>query len=182
MFIVTAAAVICLVFVGITRRWRPVVYIAALLVGELAAFLTAAAIVKRHRPAVRHLDHVLPTSAYPSGHEAATCCLYIGLAVLVIGYARGWWRWLFLIPAIAFPVLVAISRLYRGEHHPTDIVGSLVFAALWIPAVSLLIKPSAVPAARARRATGAVRELPRTGRRYAPRTERRWQAARPGSG
>jgi undecaprenyl-diphosphatase len=50
------------------------------------------------RPDVTQLDQHLPTSAYPSGHEAATCCLYIAIAILVIGHARGWWRSLFLIP------------------------------------------------------------------------------------
>ena len=142
--IATAAAVICLVFVGHTRRWRPAVYILTLIIGELAMFLIAAAIVKRPRPTVSHLDHRLPTSAYPSGHMAATCCIYIGLAVLVIGHNRGWWRWLFLIPAVAMPVLVALSRMYRGEHHPTDVLASVIFAGLWIPAVYLLIKPNAV--------------------------------------
>jgi len=92
---------------------------------------------------VSQLDQHLPTSAYPSGHEAATCCLYVALAILVIGHARGWWRWLFLIPAIAMPALVAVSRMYRGEHHPTDILGSLLFAALWLTAVTLLIRPNA---------------------------------------
>ncbi len=147
--IATAAAVICLVFVGVTRRWRPAVYILTLIIGELAMFLIAAAIVKRPRPTVSHLDHRLPTSAYPSGHMAATCCIYIGLAVLVIGHRRGWWRWLFLIPAVAMPALVALSRMYRGEHHPTDILASVIFAALWIPAVYLLIKPNAVAPAPA---------------------------------
>ena len=111
--------------------------------GELAAFLAAAAVVKRPRPAgVSQLDSHLPTSAYPSGHTAATCCIYVAVAILVIGHARGWWRWLFLIPAIAMPILVAISRMYRGEHHPTDILGSLLFAALWLTASSVLIKPN----------------------------------------
>jgi membrane-associated phospholipid phosphatase len=32
--------------------------------------------------------------------------------------------------------------MYRGEHHPTDIVGSLIFAARWITATYLLIKPN----------------------------------------
>ncbi len=132
----------CVVFLAVTRRWRPVVYLATLMFGELAAFLTAAAVVKRPRPDVSHLDQHLPTSAYPSGHEAATCCLYIALAILVIGHARGWWRWLFLIPAVAMPVLVAISRMYRGEHHPTDILGSLLFSALWLTAATVLIRPS----------------------------------------
>ncbi len=132
----------CVLFLAITRRWRPVIYVAALMAGELGAFLAAAAVVKRPRPDVTHLDHRLPTSAYPSGHVAATCCLYIAVAILVIGHARGWWRWLFLIPAIVMPVLVAWSRLYRGEHHPTDVLGSLLFSALWLTATSLLIKPS----------------------------------------
>jgi undecaprenyl-diphosphatase len=131
------------VFVAVTRRWRPAVFVAVLMAGELAAFLTAAAVVKRPRPAgVSQLDHGLPTSAFPSGHEAATCCIYIGLAILVIGHARGWWRWLFLIPAVAMPVLVALSRMYRGEHHPTDIAGSLLFAGLWLTAAVLLIRPN----------------------------------------
>jgi undecaprenyl-diphosphatase len=66
----------------------------------------------------------------------------VALAILVIGHARGWWRWLFLIPAIAMPALVAVSRMYRGEHHPTDVLGSLLFAALWVSAVTLLVKPN----------------------------------------
>ena len=132
--ILIVALTTCVVFLAVTRHWRPVLFIATVMAGELAAFLTAAAVVKRTRPDVPHLDHALPTSAYPSGHEAATCCLYVAVAILVIGHARGWWRWLFLVPAIVMPVLVAISRMYRGEHHPTDILGSLLFSALWLTA------------------------------------------------
>ena len=36
------------------------------------------------------------------------------------------------------------SRLYRGEHHPTDILASLLFAGLWLTATTLLIKPNDV--------------------------------------
>src|SRR6202043_2340242 len=149
----------CVVFLAVTRRWRPVVFVATVMFGELGAFLAAAAVVKRPRPTVTQLDQHLPTSAYPSGHEAATCCLYVAIAILVIGHARGWWRWLFLIPAIAMPILVALSRMYRGEHHPTDILASMLFAGLWLTATTLLIKPNddgrrpprGVPADRPRR-------------------------------
>jgi undecaprenyl-diphosphatase len=41
------------------------------------------------------------------------------------------------------PVAVAISRMYRGEHHPTDILGSLLFSALWLTAATVLIRPNA---------------------------------------
>ena len=141
--ILIVALTTCIVFLAVTRHWRPVLFIAVIMAGELAAFLIAATVVHRTRPDVPRLDHALPTSAYPSGHEAATCCLYVAVAILVIGHARGWWRWLFLIPAIAMPVLVAISRMYRGEHHPTDILGSLLFAALWLTVATVLIRPNA---------------------------------------
>lgn len=132
----------CVVFLAVTRRWRPVIFLAVVMLGELAAFLTIAAVVKRPRPDVPHLDSNLPTSAFPSGHMAATTCLYVGIAILVIGYARGWWRYLFLIPAIVMPVMIAVARMYRGEHHPTDILASLLFAALWLTATTMLIKPN----------------------------------------
>jgi membrane-associated phospholipid phosphatase len=61
---------------------------------------------------------------------------------LVIGHARGWWRYLFLIPAIVMPVAIATARMYRGEHHPTDILASVLFAALWLTAATMLIKPN----------------------------------------
>jgi undecaprenyl-diphosphatase len=151
--VVTVTAATCVIFVGITRRWRPASYLVTLMLGELAIFLVAATVVKRPRPAVMHLDHRLPTSAYPSGHVAAACCVYVGLAILVIGHAKGWWRWLFLVPATTLPLLVAIARMYRGEHHPTDVLASIGFAALWIPAVTLLIRPGRPRSRRQRSAS-----------------------------
>jgi undecaprenyl-diphosphatase len=140
--ILIVGAATCVVFLAVTRHWRPVIFIAVVMFGELGAFLTIAAIVKRPRPDVPNLDTHLPTSAFPSGHVAATTCLYVGLAILVIGHARGWWRYLFLIPAIVMPVMITVARLYRGEHHPTDILASLIFAGLWLTATTKLIKPS----------------------------------------
>jgi undecaprenyl-diphosphatase len=140
--ILIVSVVACVVFIAITRHWRPVVFLAVVMFGELAAFLIVAATVKRPRPDVPHLDSNLPTSAFPSGHMAATTCLYVGIAILVIGHARGWWRYLFLIPAIVMPVMIAIARMYRGEHHPTDILASVLFAALWLTATMMLIKPN----------------------------------------
>ncbi len=151
----------CVAFLAITRHWRPAVFVATVMFGELGAFLAAAAVVKRPRPDVPHLDSRLPTSAFPSGHEAATACLYIAIAILVIGHARGWWRYLFLVPAIVMPVMVALSRMYRGEHHPTDILASLLFAGLWLTATTLLIKPNDAAAEDRKRGTlaGGRREV-----------------------
>jgi undecaprenyl-diphosphatase len=40
------------------------------------------------------------------------------------------------------PVMIAVARMYRGEHHPTDILASVLFAALWLTAATLLVKPN----------------------------------------
>ncbi len=75
------------------------------------------------------------------------------------------------------PVAVAISRMYRGEHHPTDILGSLLFSALWLTAAYLLIRPNsdghapAAPAIRGgrRRPAGATAVPKSAARGTAPR-------------
>ena len=152
--ILIVAVAACVIFLAVTRHWRPVIFIAVVMFGELAAFLAAAAVVKRPRPYVHHLDHHLPTSAYPSGHMAATTCLYVAIAILVMGHTRGWWRWLFVALAVVMPVAIALSRMYRGEHHPTDVLGSLIFAALWLTATTLLIKPNAELPSRSPGAVG----------------------------
>ena len=146
-YILAVAFAAGVVFLAVTRRWRPVAFLAAVMVGEIGVFLISAYVIMRPRPFVPHIDaHAPPTSSYPSGHTAATSCLYIAIAILVIGLAKGWWRWLFLIPAIALPVLVATSRVYRGEHHPTDVLGSLLLAALWLTVTTRLVRPAAAPA------------------------------------
>ena len=53
------------------------------------------------------------------------------------------------------PVAIALSRMYRGEHHPTDVLGSLIFTALWLTATTVLIKPNAELPSRSPSAVGA---------------------------
>jgi undecaprenyl-diphosphatase len=117
----------------ITRRWRAPLVIATVLVGEVLIFLAASAVVGRGRPPVTHLDAELPpTSSFPSGHTAAAICLYGAIAALVLAGTRAWWRWVVLAAAILIVVGVAFARLYRGAHHPTDVLASAAFAVPWL--------------------------------------------------
>lgn len=161
--IVVATALACMVLLAVTRRWRPVRFVAIVMAGEISIFLIASLVIQRPRPHVPHLDqHAPPTSSYPSGHSAATTCLYLALAIVAIGLARGWWRCLALIPAVALPILVAASRMYRGEHHPTDVLGSLVLAGLWLTTTTIMLRPNAAQASRTRSPVHARRERVRT--------------------
>jgi undecaprenyl-diphosphatase len=130
------------VALAVSRQWRPVVFLVVTMFGELSLFLTAAAFVDRVRPDVPHLDGRLPTSSFPSGHVAATILLYAAIAVLAMPRVRHWWRWLFLTAAVLMPLWVATSRMYRGMHHPTDVLGSMILAAGWLAAMVYFVRPN----------------------------------------
>jgi undecaprenyl-diphosphatase len=142
-WIMAVGLVIVPVTLALTRRWRPAVFVAVVMFGELGLFLSVATIVHRARPLATQLDGHLPTSAFPSGHTAATACLYGALAILVVPRTRGPWRWLAIAAAVLLPALVALSRMYRGEHHPLDVLGGILLALLWLAAVTFALRPNA---------------------------------------
>lgn len=160
--ILAVTVLTAVVALAVTHRWRPVIFVVLVMLGEVGLFMTAEAIVKRPRPDVVHLETHLPTSSYPSGHVAATLCVYATIAILVLGRTRRWWRWPFLALAVLMPILVATGRMYRGMHHPTDVLGSIILAGLLLTAMYRAIRPNADVAARPR-PTRSATEPPRTG-------------------
>jgi undecaprenyl-diphosphatase len=40
------------------------------------------------------------------------------------------------------PLWVTVSRMYRGMHHPTDVLGSLILAAGWLAAMVYFVRPN----------------------------------------
>ncbi|HEU4424439.1 MAG TPA: phosphatase PAP2 family protein [Pilimelia sp.] len=141
--VLAVSLVFCPLVVAALRRWRPVLFVALALLGELTLFLASAAAVDRPRPDVPHLDGPLPTSSFPSGHIAATICLYATIAIIVMSNTDRWWRWLTVAAVVIMPAAVAISRIYRGMHHPTDTMGAVLLAAMWLTVLWWVIRPEA---------------------------------------
>jgi membrane-associated phospholipid phosphatase len=89
---------------------------------QATIFVLAAWTVGRQRPPAIPMDASPPTSSYPSGHVGASTALYATFALLAQRIERAWLRWLVTVVCVVIPLLVASARLYRGAHHPSDVV------------------------------------------------------------
>jgi membrane-associated phospholipid phosphatase len=88
-------------------------------------------LLKRPRPDLFPPLVVESGFSYPSGHVTASVAVYGFLAVLLWrSHHRGW-----AIFSAAWVPVVAISRIYLGVHYPSDTLGALVFASLWLVVV-----------------------------------------------
>jgi undecaprenyl-diphosphatase len=116
------------------------------IVGELTIFLLVTSTVHRHRPTVPHLDPAPPTSSFPSGHTGAAVALYVGLAVTLLIVTRDdAARPAFVALACLLclvPVVVAISRVYRGMHFATDVLAGALAGGLWMAMVVRTLLPA----------------------------------------
>jgi undecaprenyl-diphosphatase len=128
---------------ALLRRWgRAAALLACGLLVEITVFLTVNYVVARPRPAVPRLGSTPSTYSFPSGHVAATCVLFGGIAILVATRtAIPWARVLAWVVAAAMVLCVALSRVYKGEHHPTDAIAGLFLGIGALIAAVVAIRP-----------------------------------------
>jgi membrane-associated phospholipid phosphatase len=131
---ITALAVATVAITAIVwRRWREPMLVAVAVAGEVTIFLLVTLLVERKRPPVPHLDEAPPTSSFPSGHVAAAICMYGALAIIANERASSALvRGLFLALGVLIPLAVALSRLYRGMHYLTDVLGGVILGVTWL--------------------------------------------------
>jgi undecaprenyl-diphosphatase len=147
-------AVVILTALGaaILRRWRVFAFMVGAIAVEVATYRVTSLIVHRERPTVPRLDpeHLPVNQSFPSGHVAASVVVYVGLALLISARVRD--RRLMIpvwVLGIALPLVVALSRMYRGMHHPLDAAAG-VLMGLAALAIALFAVRVAGEAARNR--------------------------------
>jgi undecaprenyl-diphosphatase len=145
VFAIPALVIVTALGAMVMRKWRIAAFIVAAIAIEAATYRVATLLIHRHR-----LDQLPVNASYFSGHTAASVAVYCGLALLITSRIRrtgvriACW-----VIAVAIPLLVALSRMYRGMHHPTD-----VGAAMLVGIGTLVVALAAARAAKAAELAG----------------------------
>jgi undecaprenyl-diphosphatase len=138
VFVMTAVvAVVLRVWLG---RWREALVLVICVLGEWVLFRLVNGAVARQRPGP--MLETAGTASFPSGHAGIAVAFYGGLALIILRAVTR--RKLAIAIAslcFAVPVLVALTRLYRGMHFPTDLLGSWLLAGIWITVVVATLLP-----------------------------------------
>ena len=157
--VIPALIAAVLVACAVLRRWRIAAFVLFSVAVESATYRATTLVVHRERPDVERLESLPVNESIPSGHTAASIALYCGIALLLTSaVTKTSARVAIWAVALAIPPFVALSRMARGMHHPTDLaVGVLI----GIGALAVVLF--------AARAAGAAAER-RASRRDDPRT------------
>lgn len=124
--IIATCAVAVAVLYWKTRQWWLAAVPALAVMAQSLIFFVAATVTDRERPDVEKLDSSPPTTAYPSGHTSAATALYVILLMLASRVPNRYLRTGLVVLCALMPFLVAVARVYRGMHRPTDVAASLV--------------------------------------------------------
>ena len=85
----------------------------------------------RPRPDVEHAAQVF-TSSFPSGHATLSAVTFLTLGALLTRVnADRRVKIYFIAIAVILTVIVGISRIYLGVHHPTDVIAGWCVGSAW---------------------------------------------------
>jgi membrane-associated phospholipid phosphatase len=141
--------VIILLWLASHRRFRDGLFFGLSVIGSLVLNLAAKNYFARVRPDLWLSLTPETTYSFPSGHAMGSATL--GMALILLCWPTRW-RWPVTIAALAFVLLVGVSRIYLGVHYPSDILAGWTAAIAWVFGMHELVArkapqppPSAAP-------------------------------------
>ena len=114
------------------KQWQAMALLAAVVPGGMLVNSALKWIIERPRPA-GPADIGAHGFSYPSGHVAAITvfCGYLVVETFRLSEKLSW-RIAACAAALSVVALVALSRVYLGVHHVTDVKASVLLGIVWI--------------------------------------------------
>jgi undecaprenyl-diphosphatase len=128
----TIMPVLCAVALWLARSRRRLDLAARLIVvttGSLLLNAVLKALFGRPRPELWAHRGQYAWASIPSGHAIVTTSVLF-TAALMLHRERGW-RWPFAVAAVIL-VVSLYSRLYLGEHWPSDVIAGILIGVTWL--------------------------------------------------
>ncbi len=121
----------------IALRWfRPLFLFVVVMAGQAALHHGFKYLFARPRPSALLPYRVIESFSFPSGHAVSSLCLYTAIAWFCSNRIEnpaakvGIW-----MSALTLVLLIGLSRVYIGIHHPSDVLAGFAGAAIWTVAV-----------------------------------------------
>ena len=130
--------VVIVIALYLRRHRRGAILFTITTIGSSVLLTTLKFAFKRVRPEP-FFDTILPVSySFPSGHSLASFCFYGALAVILTTRIKSvWLKIIVWISAITMILLVGISRIYLGVHHPSDVVAGYAVGLIWVITIAI---------------------------------------------
>jgi undecaprenyl-diphosphatase len=142
--IIVGLLVLMVAMTLVWRRWRESLTLGVALGLEASVFLVVSSVIGRDRPPVEQLDPSPPTASFPSGHTGAAFAFYLGIGLVVYWTThRRLPRAIATLIAASIPIIVAISRMYRGMHFLTDVLFGAALGAACIVGAAVIVPRAA---------------------------------------
>jgi membrane-associated phospholipid phosphatase len=140
---------VVVIVAALRRRWVLAGFVLSAILIESGTYRTTVFFVDRDRPDVDRLEQLPVDASFPSGHVAASIAVYCGLALLLTSRMTSTRaKALVWAVALAIPPIVAVSRMYRGMHHPSDMLAGVVMGIAALTLALLLARTTRVVARR----------------------------------
>ncbi len=134
--------VIVLLWLALRRRYRDSLFFGLAVIGSAVLNVAAKNYFARARPSLWLSITPENTYSFPSGHAMGSATL--GMALILLCW-RTRWRWPVALTALAFVLLIGVSRIYLGVHYPSDILAGWTAAMVWVVGMHQLVDRSAPP-------------------------------------
>jgi undecaprenyl-diphosphatase len=131
--VIIGIGVLLLVYFVYKRYWPEAVMVVIAWAGEGAIWMLLSGVFERSRPVFdTPVWHQMTAPGFPSGHSISAVMCYGLLAYLLVPkMPTRFWKAVVVLTAALIIVYIAFSRVFIGDHYPSDVLAGLALGLAW---------------------------------------------------